>query len=185
MSNRDLRGAPSAQHIAAVVEGSADAIITQGLDGTIISWNPAAERAFGFTSEEAIGQSIRIIVPRARQSEQDEAVTRASRGEPVGPFETVRQSKNGTRMPISLMVSPVRDRRRRIVGASQIARGLSPTMAMPATMTTSPPDAGDRLRTLVSASGFNPGSGSTINRCRMRRMLGSAVAHCQKPVVVR
>jgi PAS domain S-box-containing protein len=79
--------------LAAIVESSDDAICSKDLDGTITSWNRAAERMFGYSAEEAIGQSIRLIIPADRQSEEDHVLSRIRRGETVGHFETVRRRK--------------------------------------------------------------------------------------------
>jgi len=111
--------------LAAIVRSSDDAIISKTLDGVIQSWNPAAERLFGYTSEEAIGKSIRMIVPGDRQTEEDEVLRRIRGGESVNHYETWRVRKDGTLVPISLTVSPVHDARGQIVGASKIARDIS------------------------------------------------------------
>lgn len=112
-------------HLAAIVRFSDDAIVSKLLDGTITSWNLAAERMFGWSAAEAVGQSIKIIVPRERWAEEDEVLARLSRGEVIDHFETVRQRKDGSRFEISLTVSPVKDETGRIVGASKIARDIS------------------------------------------------------------
>jgi PAS domain S-box-containing protein len=114
-----------ARHLAAIVESSDDVIVSKDLDGTIQSWNRAAERVFGYTAHEVIGRSIRIIVPADRQSEEDDVLRRIRRGEAIDHYETVRCAKDGTCIPISLTVSPIRDRDGRIVGASKIARDIS------------------------------------------------------------
>ena len=99
----------TARHLAKVVESSDDAIVSKDLDSTIMSWNRAAERMFGYTAEEAIGQSIRMIIPADRQHEEDEVLAQIRAGQPVTHFETIRQHKNGTLVPISLTVSPIYD----------------------------------------------------------------------------
>jgi PAS domain S-box-containing protein len=111
--------------LAAIVASSDDAIVSKDLDGTIQSWNRGAELLFGYTAEEAIGRSIRIIIPQDRQSEEDEVLARIRRGESISHFETIRQRKDGTLVPISLTVSPLRDEAGQIVGVSKIARDLS------------------------------------------------------------
>ena len=113
------------QHLAAIVEGSDDAIITKGLDSVIRSWNPGAERLFGYTAEEAIGQSITILFPRDRMDEEADFMARLRRGERIAHFETVRRRKNGTMVPISLSVSPMRDSEGNVIGASKIARDIT------------------------------------------------------------
>jgi PAS domain S-box-containing protein len=111
--------------LAAIVDSSDDAIVSKDLDGIITSWNRAAERMFGFTAEEVVGKSIRLIVPRDRQDEEDRVLARIRQGLLVDHFETIRQRKDGSLIPISLSVSPIRDGRGRVIGASKIARDIS------------------------------------------------------------
>jgi PAS domain S-box-containing protein len=111
--------------LAAIVASSDDAIVSKDLDGTIQSWNRGAELLFGYTAEEAIGRSIRIIIPQDRQGEEDEVLARIRRGQSISHFETIRQRKDGTFVPISLTVSPLRNEAGQIVGVSKIARDLS------------------------------------------------------------
>jgi PAS domain S-box-containing protein len=113
------------RHLARVVESSDDAIVSKNLDSIIQSWNKAAERLFGFTAEEAIGKSIRMIIPADRQSEEDLVLTEIRAGRPVTHFETIRQRKDGTLVPISLTVSPIYDENGKVVGASKIARDIT------------------------------------------------------------
>jgi PAS domain S-box-containing protein len=115
----------AAYRLAAIVTNSDDAIVSKDLNGIVMSWNPGAERLFGFTSEEMIGQSIRKIIPDDLQSEEDHVLSLLRRGERVDHFETVRQRKDGSKVPISLTVSPVKDGSGRIIGASKIARDIS------------------------------------------------------------
>src|SRR5260221_1328395 len=111
--------------LAAIVESSDDAIISKTLDGRILTWNAAAERLFGYTAQEAIGQSITLIIPRERQSEEQVILSKLGRGERIDHFETVRVNKFGQRLDISLTLSPLRDSAGRIIGASKIARDVS------------------------------------------------------------
>jgi len=113
------------QHLAATVEGSDDAIITKGLDSIIRSWNPGAERLFGYTAEEAIGRSITLIFPDDRMNEEAGFIARLRRGERISSLETVRKRKDGRLVPISLTVSPVRSTNGNIIGASKIARDIT------------------------------------------------------------
>ncbi|HEY3884616.1 MAG TPA: PAS domain S-box protein, partial [Vicinamibacterales bacterium] len=115
----------TARRLAAIVESSDDVIVSKDLNGIVVSWNRAAERILGFTAEEMIGRSIRTIIPADRQTEEDEVLARVRRGERVDHFETIRQRKDGTLVPVALTVSPVRDDSGRIVGASKIARDIS------------------------------------------------------------
>ena len=114
------------QRLAAIVDSSDDAIISKDLNGTIQSWNPAAERIFGYTEAEAVGRSITIIIPEDRLGEEKDVLSHIRRGERVDHYETVRVKKGETLCPISLTVSPIRDSGGVIVGASKIARDLTP-----------------------------------------------------------
>jgi len=111
--------------LAAIVESSDDAIIGKTLDGVIRSWNSGAERLFGYAPEEAIGQSITLIIPPERLAEEHEILRRIARGERVEHFETVRRAKNGRDLDISLTISPIRDAEGYIVGASKVARDVT------------------------------------------------------------
>src|SRR5579862_551758 len=111
--------------LAAVVDSSDDAIVTKTLDGVIRSWNRGAERLFGYTAAEAIGQPIFLIIPPDRIDEERDVLARLRRGERIDHFETIRQTKDGRRIPISLTVSPVRDDRGNVIGASKLARDIS------------------------------------------------------------
>jgi PAS domain S-box-containing protein len=122
----------TARHLAKVVESSDDAIVSKDLNSTIMSWNRAAERMFGYSAEEAIGKSIRMIIPADRQAEEDDVLRRIKRGESVTHFETIRQHKDGSVVPISLTVSPIYDDAGAVVGASKIARDVSERVAMQA-----------------------------------------------------
>ena len=113
------------RHLARVVESSDDAIVSKDLNGRIVSWNRAAERMFGYTAAEAIGQSIRMIIPADRQAEEDMVLGRIRAGQVITHFETIRQRKDGTLIPISLTVSPIHDDAGQVVGASKIARDIS------------------------------------------------------------
>ncbi|HEY4912181.1 MAG TPA: PAS domain S-box protein, partial [Methylomirabilota bacterium] len=111
--------------LAAIVESSDDAIVSKSLDGVVTSWNSAAERMFGWTSAEAVGRHITLIIPRERLSEEHEVLSRIRRGQMVDHFETVRITKDGRLLNISLTVSPIKDLDGRIVGASKIARDIT------------------------------------------------------------
>ena len=111
--------------LSAVVSSSDDAIISKDLNGIIMSWNAGAERIFGYTAQEAIGQSIRLLIPPDRQDEEADILRRLGRGERIDHYETVRRKKNGQLCEISLTVSPMRDQAGRIFGASKIARDIT------------------------------------------------------------
>jgi PAS domain S-box-containing protein len=115
----------AAQHLAAVVESSADAIISKDLNGIVTSWNRGAELLFGYTAQEMIGQPITLLFPTDRLHEEVEIVGRIRRGERVDPYDTVRRRKDGSLVDISLTVSPVRGTNGKIVGASKIARDIT------------------------------------------------------------
>jgi PAS domain S-box-containing protein len=116
--------------LAAIVESSDDAIVSKDLNGIIMTWNAGAERLFGYSADEAIGQPITIIIPPDRLDEEPEILGRIRHGERVDHFETVRQHKDGTLLDISLTVSPIADRRGRVVGASKIARDITERRAL-------------------------------------------------------
>jgi PAS domain S-box-containing protein len=113
------------RHLARVVESSDDAIVSKDLNGIITSWNPAAERIFGYTEKEAVGRSIRMIIPDELQSEEDVVLAKIRAGEKVDHYETVRQHKDGRRIDISLTVSPIRDEKGVVIGASKVARDIT------------------------------------------------------------
>jgi PAS domain S-box-containing protein len=115
----------AAARLAAIVASSDDVIVGKTLDGTITSWNSAAERILGYTADEAIGQHIKLIIPPDRWAEEDEVLARIGRGEKVDHFETVRRTKDGRLLNISLTVSPIRDAQGTIVGASKVARDIT------------------------------------------------------------
>jgi PAS domain S-box-containing protein len=117
--------ADAALRLAAIVESSDDAIVSKSLEGIVTSWNGAAERMFGYSAAEMVGHSIRHIIPDDRQSEEDDVLAKLRRGERVDHYETWRRRKDGTLLPISLSVSPIRNRNGIVIGASKIARDIS------------------------------------------------------------
>ena len=119
------RTARMAALLSAIVSSSDDAIISKDLSGTITSWNEGAERLFGYTAQEIIGQSIRLLIPPDRQDEEADILKRLSRGQRIDHYETVRRKKNGQLCDISLTISPVRDAKGRVLGASKIARDIT------------------------------------------------------------
>ncbi len=119
------RGDEARARLAAIVDSADDAIVSKTLDGVITSWNRAAQAMFGWTAAEAVGQRITLIIPRERWPEEDEVLARVRKGESIDHFDTVRERKNGERIDVSLTVSPVKDARGRIIGASKIARDVS------------------------------------------------------------
>jgi PAS domain S-box-containing protein len=115
----------AARQLAAIVESSADAIIGNDLNGTITSWNPAAQHLYGFSAEEMIGKPKSLLIPADRQGELPAAIERIRCGERVAPYETVRVRKDGSLMDVSITVSPIRDEEGEIAGAATIARDIT------------------------------------------------------------
>jgi len=113
------------RHLAAIVESSADAIISKTLEGRILTWNAGAEEVYGYTAAEAIGRPMTLLLPADRPDEEAEILERIRRGQPVEHFETVRRRKNGELIDVSLTISPVRDATGRIMSASHVARDIT------------------------------------------------------------
>ncbi len=111
-----------ARQLAAIVESTTDAIISRALDGTILSWNSGAERLYGYRASEMLGRSARLFLPPENCSELTETANRAGRGETIPAFESVRVSKDGRRIDVSVMVSPIHDRSGRVVALASVAR---------------------------------------------------------------
>ena len=128
-SNRDITEAKRVEEalyrLAAIVESSDDAIVAKSLDGIITSWNKAAERIFGYTANEAIGQPIYLIIPPDRRDEEKNILARIGRGERIDHFQTVRRHKDGTLLDVSVTISPVRDSSGYLIGASKVARDIT------------------------------------------------------------
>src|SRR5688500_17570113 len=99
----------TARHLAKVVESSDDAIVSKDLNSIVTSWNPGAERIFGYTADEMIGKSIRLIIPAHLQREEDVVMRKIRSGQKVDHYETIRQRKDGSQIQISLTVSPIID----------------------------------------------------------------------------
>jgi len=119
------RGDRIAQHYAAIIESSDDAILSKDLDGVILTWNEGAERLFGFAAQEAVGRPVTMIIAPDRREEEPAMLDRIRRGERIRNFETARRRKDGSLVDVSLTLSPIRDARGRVVGASSIARDVS------------------------------------------------------------
>jgi PAS domain S-box-containing protein len=111
--------------LAGIVESSDDAILSVTLDGIITTWNRSAEKMYGYTTSEAVGQHISMIIPAERREEGADVLARVRRGERVEHFETERQTKDGRRLSVSLSVSPIQDDAGRVIGMSKIARDIS------------------------------------------------------------
>lgn len=114
-----------AQRLSAIVESSFDAIVSKDLNGVITTWNNGAERLFGYAAEEAVGRPVTMLFPAGQEDEEPRILERIRRGERVESYETIRRRKDGSLVPVSLTISPVRNAGGRIVGASKIARDIS------------------------------------------------------------
>lgn len=111
--------------LSAIVDSSHDAIVSKTLDGIITSWNRAAEEMFGYSAAEAVGQPITLIIPPERIAEEEYVLGKIRRGEKVDHFETIRQTKEGRRLNVSLTISPIRDACGVVIGASKIGRDIT------------------------------------------------------------
>jgi len=140
----DLTAEEAIALLAAIIDFSDDAIISETLEGIITSWNAGAERMFGYTPAEALGQHIALIIPSELHGQEVEALARVSRGEKVDHFETVRQAKNGRKVDVSITVSPIQSAQGKIIGASKVARDISQRKLND--------DARDRLAAIIDSS---------------------------------
>jgi PAS domain S-box-containing protein len=122
---QNLLSLNATQRIAAIVEASTDAIVSKDLNGVITTWNQGATRLFGYLAEEIIGQPISTLIPPGRQDEERTIIERVQRGERIDHYETIRRRKDGSLVPISLTVSPIKNGEGKIIGASKIARDIS------------------------------------------------------------
>src|ERR1041385_1638153 len=115
----------ASQRLAAIVESSDDAIISKNLQGIVTSWNPCAERTFGYKAEEIIGKPITTIIPTELQDDENRILATIARGERIEHFETVRRKKNGELIDVSLTISPIKDEQGKVIGAAKIARDIT------------------------------------------------------------
>jgi PAS domain S-box-containing protein len=115
----------TARLLASIVESSNDAIISKALDGTIQSWNAAAETLFGYTSEQAVGKHVSLIIPPERIPEEDKIIARLKEGQRIEHFETERVRSDGQHITVSLTISPLKDDSGNVIGASKIARDIT------------------------------------------------------------
>jgi sigma-B regulation protein RsbU (phosphoserine phosphatase) len=122
---RNKRAEGAMQFLASLVESSGDAIYGKNLQGLIVSWNPAAERMFGYATEEIIGQSTSLLVPKAKRKEIQEILEKVRKGDIVADLETERRHKTGQIIPVAVTVSPIRDGSGEIMGASSIVRDMT------------------------------------------------------------
>ncbi len=143
---------PVAERLAAIVTSSEDAIISKSLDGTIASWNPAAERMYGYAAADIIGRPSYVLIPPELHEQEREMLQRVGRGERVDQYETIRLREDGTEIHVALTLSPIRDRAGTIVGASAIARDTTMQRADEALRQTAPIEsAQEQLERLVAA----------------------------------
>lgn len=112
---------------SAAVESSNDVIITMSLDGTVTGWNAAAERLYGYTAEEAVGENINLIIPAERQSEVEDTLRRIGWGEKIEHNETIRRRKDGSLVEVSLSISPIKAPSGATIGISKVARDITET----------------------------------------------------------
>ncbi|HEY4214777.1 MAG TPA: ATP-binding protein [Steroidobacteraceae bacterium] len=131
-------------HLAAIIASSEDAIVSKTLEGVVTSWNASAERLFGFTSEEMVGQSILTVIPEELHHEETEILAQLRAGRRIERYETIRQHKSGRRLEISLTISPVKDAAGRVVGAAKIAHDIGERRRMERALK----DEADALETL-------------------------------------
>ena len=110
---------------ASIIESSDDAIVSKNLEGFITSWNPGAQKLYGYSAEEALGKSMMMLIPPDRATEEPMILARIARGETTDHFETVRVGKDGRNIDVSVTISPIRDDQGKIVGASKIARDIT------------------------------------------------------------
>src|SRR5687767_15014012 len=123
---------PTSLRLAAVVHSSDDAIISQGLDGTIATWNPAAERMLGYTAAEAVGRSIDLIVPPEHRVDEQQVMSHLLAERDVTHFETFALTRDGGRLNVSLSISPILSPDGQLIGLSRIARDITKQKALEA-----------------------------------------------------
>ncbi len=114
----------SALHLASIIESAQDAIYSKKLDGTIMAWNPEAERLFGYSVSEALGKNVRMLIPPHLSEEERNILEQAKAGKRIAHFRTMRRTKDGRDVPVSVSISPIRNTSGRVVGASTIAREI-------------------------------------------------------------
>lgn len=152
-----MRAEDARLRLAAIVESSEDAIVSKNLDGIVTSWNSSAERMFGYKADEIIGKSITTIIPPELQDDERRILATLRRGERIEHFETVRITKTGERLDVSLTVSPIKDDDGRIVGAAKVARDIRQRKTMEAALRTAEKVAAvGRLASTVAHEVNNP-----------------------------
>ncbi len=124
-ATREVRAEAESTRLAAIVASSTDAVISKSLDGHITTWNQAAQALFGYSAEEAIGQPVQMLIPQHREDEEMCILADLARGAAVPAFDTVRRTKGGGLVHVSVAISPIRDAQGHVVGASKIARDIT------------------------------------------------------------
>lgn len=124
-ADAQLRAFELRERLAAIVDSSEDAIVGKNLNGVVTSWNRGAEKIFGYRADEAVGRSIRMLLPADRQGEEDDIGVRLARGEVITHFQTERVHKDGRRIEVSVTISPMRNAQGQVIGASKIARDIT------------------------------------------------------------
>ncbi len=164
------KGEEAIARLAAIVDSAQDAVMSQSLDGTILTWNRAAELVYGYKAEEAIGQPVSIIVPPEEAENRARLLEEVRKGSPVHTVETVRRCKNGTRIDVAVTMSPVRDRWGAVVGVSTIARDITEQRWMARTLD-------DTLAALESAL-----DQARRSEAHTRRFLADAAHQLRSPI---
>ncbi len=123
------RAQEAASRLAAIIEHSGDAIITKNLNGVIQTWNPSAERLFGYRAEEIVGKPVTVLFPPDRLKEEDYIIGLLRQGQPVERLETIRVAKDGKQIPVSVSVSPMKDADGQVIGAAKIIHDISDVVA--------------------------------------------------------
>lgn len=178
------------QHLAEVVRGTQDAVLSKDLDGIVTSWNPAATRLYGYSAEEAIGQHISFIVPPDHKDEEKVILDRVKRGERLETYETERVRADGSRVAVSLTVSPIRSPMRGLVGASVVARDITAEvrrrraqefLVAASRLLDSSLDQAETARTIVSTAVPELADLCLIDFCRADGWLGDSVVAGKDP----
>jgi PAS domain S-box-containing protein len=149
-SIQNQRAQQGAAHLAAIVQHSDDAIFSIDLDAVIRSWNRGAERLFGYTAHEVIGQPIDLLIPEDRDDEEPAILNRIRAGEAIESYETLRRRKDGTSLDISLTVSPIKDVSGNVIGASKVARDITDKVRARETLERTVADRTAQLRDTVA-----------------------------------
>jgi PAS domain S-box-containing protein len=171
------RAQEAALRLAAIVESSDDAIISKDLKGVIATWNPGAQRIFGYTETEVVGRPINILIPPELQNEETQILTRLRAGEHIQHYETIRVTKRGERVNVSLTISPMRNSEGRVVGASKIARDITARKRVQEALLRSEAEAKARAEELAVIFDAVPGMALISRDPTCHRITGSRAAY--------